>query len=69
MTDTEFNTIMGLASLASISGVKANYGSAPAGGTCPTPDEGTNGLLDHIFVYWNSTSHLFTFNLKHRKIL
>lgn len=31
-------------------------------------DEGTNGVLDHLFVYWDRTSQQFGFDIKHRKV-
>ncbi len=31
-------------------------------------DEGTDGVLDHIFVYWDRTSPKFTFDIYHNKI-
>ena len=30
--------------------------------------EGTNGVLDHLFVYWDRATHKFSFNIRHRKI-
>lgn len=31
-------------------------------------DEGVDGILDHLFVYWERTTHKFSFNIRHRMV-
>lgn len=68
LTDTEFLAMMQLATFntAGISGIKANYTVYST--SVLAVNEGTDGALDHIFVYWERTSHKFTFNLRHRMV-
>lgn len=54
----------------------ANVGSVSSigGGTVDATartlavDEGADGALDHLFVYWERVTQLFTFNIRHRKM-
>lgn len=50
-------------------------GSLPPGGNYLTygptnvaVDEGADGVLDHLFVYWERTAQQFGFDIKHRKV-
>lgn len=65
VTDTEFVTIMELSTLVDIGTVKTNYNSVVS--TSLAVSE-ADGVLDHIFVYWDRTTHKPSFNIRHRKV-
>jgi len=67
LTDTEFSAIMDLPNLDAIASTKTNYGELGPGGALAV-DEVSDGALDHLFVYWDRTTHKFSFNIRHRKI-
>jgi hypothetical protein len=67
LTDTEFLAIMELGSLANVATVKANYSATLPTGTLAV-DQGTNGILNHIFVYWERSANKFSFNIRHRLV-
>lgn len=64
LTDAEFLQVMELAALSSIASVKANYGVWNSGTLAV--DEAADGILDNLTVFWDRSSQLFTFDIKHR---
>lgn len=65
LTDVEFQTIMELPDLSSIATVKSGYGRITGGAIAASE---ADGVLNHLFVYWDRSTHKFSFNLRHRKI-
>ena len=66
LTDSEFLSIMELTLMSDIATVKAGY-------VWVTPvnlavDETVDGVLNNIFVFWDRTTHKFSFNIRHRKV-
>jgi len=67
LTDAQFLSIMELSTLADIATVRSDHVVSSIASVLAV-DEATNGLLDHLFVYWDRTTHKFSFNIRHRKI-
>lgn len=67
LTDANFAAAMEASLMTEIAGITGQGGSTPSITTLPV-DEGVDGILDHLFVYWERTSHKFSFNIRHRKI-
>lgn len=62
VTDALFLAYMESGSIAP-SGNYVTYGP-----TNVAVDEGVDGVLDHLFVYWDRTAQQFGFDIKHRKV-
>jgi len=66
MTDDQFQAVMELASFSDIGTIISNYGVSTT--ITLAVDEVANGVLNNLFVYWERTSHLMSFNIRHRKV-
>lgn len=69
LSDAKFDEAMQVADISdipAIAGLGSSY-TSPASQTLAV-DEGVDGTLTHLFVFWSRTAQQFSFNIKHRKI-
>lgn len=67
LTEAQFQTIMELASLSTIATVRSGYVFQAASGS-QAIDEGTYGILNNVFVYWDRTANKLTWDMRIRKV-
>lgn len=67
LTDAEFQAMMEQADLSTVSSVVTGY-AATSAGIAFAVNQGTDGVLDNIFVYWDRTSQQFSFDIMHRNL-
>jgi hypothetical protein len=66
VTDNQFLQMMEIPSMPSLVGVKTGYGQMSAAVNVPVDEN--DGVLDHLFVYWDRSSTPMGFDIKHRLV-
>jgi hypothetical protein len=67
LTQTEFYSMMELPFGGTYSSVKSGYGFI-GGSSSFAVDEATNGVCDHIFVFWDRAAQQFGWDIAHKKL-